>query len=650
MDKTIKKRAAALMLALSMTGTLIPANILAAEDTESVSENSKNDNEEAKDKSKTSTNNNTDLSSLMKEETKSENETDVNSEKPEMTFLLGGDSLVNTGTNNGFSEENKVNKDDEHYGWSIGKFYISGYSRVSEGADGEPIFIMDPDQNLKLSFVLSENINNLNGKHSLSINNVTHGSDQKLNVEEQNFGRGTLIVQYTDFKGDAENEIISDFLTQASGSPEDISIDLDREGDYKVALDYEIKKEKLKFFNDYYDYRISFDFQVRSGDSTAYPTDISTHEDLSNNSATENGFYLDLSKSRYVDVSMSREVLDPATDTLVLDEEFEQSNQANHRYKDEGVYTITVHNPYTNETNVEKIYVGKDKYLKASVITGMSLNQIKKQIDQGYTITDDGELLAPDHQTSSSLDTLKQESANKQNNSNSALYTFFAIALPIAIFILVLIGCLWIVKARKKAGAKKALEKDLKEEKEVEQELEEEPLAEAIVKEQKEIAKDEKIKEEEEIIAPVPLKDYEQESFKFLNMDEEEKELEKDLASKPEIDEIEKSIEIEEPDKKTMLALSVSKGETVEEEIVETRDEEKTGTDEAKENDQSLDDANNHPQEIIEEPVQPKPLVDFKEIVDEVVEIPKETSKDEEQPHSSRKILLRFPSKKDSQE
>jgi len=43
----------------------------------------------------------------------------------------------------------------------------------------------------------------------------------------------------------------------------------------------------------------------------------------------------------------------------------------------EGIYTITVSNPYTEEETVKKIYVGTNSVLKAYMTTGYAISDIQ---------------------------------------------------------------------------------------------------------------------------------------------------------------------------------------------------------------------------------------------------------------------------------
>ena len=107
-----------------------------------------------------------------------------------------------------------------------------------------------------------------------------------------------------------------------------------------------------------------------------YPFDVATGSELTNSSMTENGFRLDLAKSRYLKVNIKREVLKDSADGLVEDTRFNGPAKDGAEYTNEGIYTITVHNEYTNQFTVKKIYVGTNNILRAYMTTGLSIPEI----------------------------------------------------------------------------------------------------------------------------------------------------------------------------------------------------------------------------------------------------------------------------------
>ena len=157
-----------------------------------------------------------------------------------------------------------------------------------------------------------------------------------------------------------------------------------------MALDYEITDNRLIDKKGHY--RIFFNFSVRNGNCMVYPFDLETGSELTNKAVTENGFYLDLAKSRYLKVHLKRETLTEGADGLVEDTRFNGPARDGAKYTDEGIYTITVSNEYTGQSTVKKIYVGSNKILKSHMATGLDISEINKLVDEGAKISDDGNI------------------------------------------------------------------------------------------------------------------------------------------------------------------------------------------------------------------------------------------------------------------
>lgn len=315
----------------------------------------------------------------------------------ETIYYLG--NTVNAGNDTGYSENNKIVESDPHFGWTLGKFFLSGYTRVTEDDNGNPVFLKTVGDKVTLWFNLEQDINKLNGDESLTIGSDTNGYDEYFDVKKTDFGQGTLIIRHTDYQNKTQEPIIyTDYLSAKAKTKANVQVELFEEGDYEIALDYEIKKTNLNIFGwdpfpSYYNYRIYFRFSVRNGNCMVYPFDVKTKAELLNTSITENGFYLDLAKSRYLDIDIKKEVMNEGANGLTEDVRFNHPAKDGDKYTDEGIYTITVSNRYTEQQTVKKIYVGNDDILKAYVTTGIEIPEIKKQLSMGATISEDGKLI-----------------------------------------------------------------------------------------------------------------------------------------------------------------------------------------------------------------------------------------------------------------
>lgn len=89
-----------------------------------------------------------------------------------------------------------------------------------------------------------------------------------------------------------------------------------------------------------------------------FPREVSTKNELGNKDYSEKGFYLDFAKSRYLDIDVKKQVLNKNGDKPVEDTRFNKPVADGDTYTDEGVYTITAKNRYTNQTTTKVIYVG----------------------------------------------------------------------------------------------------------------------------------------------------------------------------------------------------------------------------------------------------------------------------------------------------
>ena len=86
-----------------------------------------------------------------------------------------------------------------------------------------------------------------------------------------------------------EPQLFTDYLSAITASGADTTVQLFEEGDYEVALDYEIKDQSNKLAPQYGNYRIAFNFSVRNGNCMVYPFDVVTGAELTNTAVTENG-------------------------------------------------------------------------------------------------------------------------------------------------------------------------------------------------------------------------------------------------------------------------------------------------------------------------------------------------------------------------
>lgn len=339
----------------------------------------------------------------------------------EQKYYMG--SVINAGHDTGFSENNKITEKDPHFGWTLGSFYVDGYTRVTEDDNGNPVFLKTVGDTVTLWFELEQDINKLDGDDLLSICSDSNGYDEYFGIEKTDMGRGTLIIQHTDYQNHTAAPVIyTDYLAATATTGAAVEVKLCEEGDYEVALNYEIRKDNLDVFGwnpfpSYYNYRIYFRFSVRNGNCMVYPFDVVTGEELTNSAITENGFYLDLANSRYLNIDIKKEVRKDGAEGLTEDVRFNKPARDGEQYTDEGIYTITVSNIYTNQTTTKVIYVGTDDVLKAHVVTGYSISDIEYQLSMGATVAEDGTLIPAPEQPLPPVETTPIETANPDESN-----------------------------------------------------------------------------------------------------------------------------------------------------------------------------------------------------------------------------------------
>ena len=329
------------------------------------------------------------------------NKANAQSEEKDKKLKYSMGETVRVKDYDGYYGAKEMSSSDPHQGWTLGNFFVSGYTEKTE-EDEKPVFLKNVGDKVTLWFNLEQNLNSLNGKKNLSISEDQKGYDQYFQTPKTDFGHGALIIRYTDYENVThEPQVYTNFLEANATVGADTIVQLFEEGDYEIALDYEIENDNKvilgnSIFPEYSHYRIFFCFSIRNGNCMSYPFDVSTGAELSNKSITADGFYLDLANSRYLKINITREILKDGMDGLTEDVRFNRPAKDGDQYTEEGVYTIRTSNIYTKQETEKKIYVGKNNILKAYMTTGLSISEIEEKINQGATIDKDGNIVEPE--------------------------------------------------------------------------------------------------------------------------------------------------------------------------------------------------------------------------------------------------------------
>ena len=305
---------------------------------------------------------------------------------------------VNTGLDNGYTGASDIGHEDLHFGWGLGSFYVTGFTRQTT-VDGRTVYLKNVGDTVTLGFRLDQDIDQLNGNQTLSIARDENGYDERLGVPQTDFGRGTLVIRKTDYQNHVEDAQVYCGYLEGVEVGALTQIDLLEEGDYEVALNYEIREDPRVVFGvsvlpHFESYRLEFNFSIRNGNCMVYPFDVTTGSELTNAAFTENGFYLDLAYSRYLEVNVTRQLLDNSGAELIEDVRYNRPARDGEQYTDEGVYVIDVTNPSTGQSTTKTIYVGTDPLLRSYATTGRPISEIQDMVDEGAEIAEDGTIVS----------------------------------------------------------------------------------------------------------------------------------------------------------------------------------------------------------------------------------------------------------------
>lgn len=356
---------------------------------------------------------------------------------------------VRTAEFSGYFGEEPIVDNDAHHGWNLGEFYIDGYTAKCTDPDTKNyVFLKNVGDKVTLGFNLKQNIDKLNDNENLKITADEDNYDAYFETKHLNFGRGTLIVRHTDYNGNkSEPQIYTNYLEANAKVGADTIIQLCEEGNYEVALDYEVTN--TKGIDKTGHYRIYFEFYVRNGNCMVYPFDVVTGEELTNSSMTENGFRIDMANSRYLTINIKKDILTEGADGLVEDTRFNRPAKDGAEYTEEGIYVITVQNKYTGQCTLKKIYVGTNEILKAHVATGFSVVEINDMVKNGATISEDGIITlstASVGEEKTTVNEIIDDSIQIEGTAEKAIIT----AIMIVAFVVILGVIIFLIKKKRK--------------------------------------------------------------------------------------------------------------------------------------------------------------------------------------------------------
>lgn len=345
--------------------------------------------------------------------------------KNEKKEFLG--EVKNAGDDNGFSEDNAITIDDPHYGWEIGKFFISGFTEKQDNN----VFYRNVGDKLTLWFKLSQNdLTKLNGDPDLYLAEDKNGYDQFFQTPKTNFKHGALIIRHTKEDGEESDPLIyTDYLAALSSPAADTKTQLFEEGKYEVALDYQVNKKGI--VDDENDYRIFFEFTIKDGENMFFIKELDEEgnekqNELKDGAKTKNGFKIDLANSKSVTIEYEKSTCENNNGEYTFNTTQKRYAKDGQSFTEEGIYKITSTNDtapnitptkktlyIVKENRVLKAFYNQDKYE-----SNYSVEQIVEKYNKHeITIDENGFIQYVVHEEP--LESIEAESAVETNASIS---------------------------------------------------------------------------------------------------------------------------------------------------------------------------------------------------------------------------------------
>ena len=377
---------------------------------------------------------------------------------------------------NGFETPEKIEKEDPHFEWGLGYFYIQGYTEIVFENDGTPVFLKNVGDELILGFELKENIDKLRGKDDLKVSEDTNGFDKTFEVKQTNFGKGCLIVVETDYRNKAHKPAIyTDYLTAVQKKTANTKVKPFAEGDYEIALDYELQSPGFLGSPVYNDYQIKSRFKIRNSNCMVFFYKLGESKDeITNGAVAEDGFKIDFKNSYFLNVTITKEILVDNDGVLTLDTRYNKAASDGSQYNEEGLYTITVSNQYTNEKTTKRISVGRNKVLNVYAAHNgtMDLNEIAKKLDQGVEINSQWMMILPEASAEDNYNTqtnnysgfMTPEGSETSNNKSNGFVTPVNTAVFALVVIILIMVLKQIEKKKKKTESGKQFVQDIPDE------------------------------------------------------------------------------------------------------------------------------------------------------------------------------------------
>ena len=269
------------------------------------------------------------------------------------------------GLDSGFSRNDPIGRDDPHYDWILGQFYVKGFQSV-RSTGSTTIFYVSPGETVSVYFSLKQDIHKLNGKGNVEICEDNSAFDKWLHKKRVPFGSGALfILQDTGQESDVQSRL--DFLATLTPKKARKVMECGA-GGYTFHLDYKIQVRYGLFYmmSDVRDYQINFNMNVVELKNTAQVISCKTDEVVDGNMALTKGFYLKTFGPKPPNIKVKRQTVAREDGVYKVTTKTIGRGTEGEVYDEKGLYTVTVTDAKTKkELSVLRLSVKADAVQKS---------------------------------------------------------------------------------------------------------------------------------------------------------------------------------------------------------------------------------------------------------------------------------------------
>lgn len=352
--------------------------------------------------------------------------------------------LMSCADGSGYANAKSLAVGDPLVGVNVAEIKLSNFSSTTI-KEGKRYFLKTSPDIPVLSIELKTDVNNLGGSGAW-IN-----EDGDTRIPDYGFvgavGYGWLGISHTDYQGKVQTVCIKDALKKVRNNNSFMPAWFGAEGDYKVSLCFEAKRQTgteknwhgpFYYTNDpvygYTNYRIDATFEIRNANAQVFAFDLNGNELLSGSVCDQ--FTLDFANSRYLQISVKREIAVNTNELMEsTDVRFNSVGVDQRTYSTPGVWTITSRNEITGDSTIRRILVVDSNNVEET-------NVLKTATSKKYS---EFSLLDNDR-GNQGVNALNADNENSVAKNNSGI--IITIVVSATVLIIAIIICTVIIKKK----------------------------------------------------------------------------------------------------------------------------------------------------------------------------------------------------------